>query len=67
MSESPNDRVLMVHQDLAADPQEVSRRQFDRVWKDRGWILHDPAAPASAKGRKTTPDPAAAAATPKEN
>lgn len=40
MAESPNDRVLMVHPEASPDtPVEVSRAEFETVWKNSGWKL----------------------------
>ena len=40
MAESPDDRVLIVHAEASPDtPVEVSRHEFESVWKERGWKL----------------------------
>ena len=40
MAEKPDDRVLMVHTEASPDtPVEVSRHEFESVWKAVGWKL----------------------------
>lgn len=38
MAESPLDRILMIHPEASPDvPVEVSRAEFETVWKQVGW------------------------------
>lgn len=40
MAEKPDDRVQMFHPEASPDtPVEVSRHEFESVWKTVGWKL----------------------------
>lgn len=59
----PASDVTMTHPDLPDRPVSVSRRQFDHVWKSRGWRIADTAPDAEAPGAEPA-DEQAVEATP---
>jgi hypothetical protein len=53
VAESPDDRVLMVHPEASPDEAvEVSRFEYEGVWKASGWKLQSKAAAQRAEKEK---------------